>query len=130
MKRGQEEMPWICLLKKLLGERTNVNNHTINNSSQSIDLTSVPPDNSRRAARSGSENQADVDPEAATEKDMDAEGDENVIAKIGVPKIAVTAAPPRKYEGKQKETRDPALLIASRQQHRVASVVSANLISF
>ena len=115
-KEAEKECPEFYRLKHLLGDRTNVSTHTVNNSRQSLDLESIQPGSSRRAAsaRTGSEDKAEMDPDAAAEEESDmhdAEGDEDVIAitREGVPIIVVTEASPRKNKGKQKDiSRDPS----------------------
>ncbi|KAF6227523.1 hypothetical protein HO173_012263 [Letharia columbiana] len=110
-KAAQEVCPEFYRLKIMLGERMNVSTHTINNSGQSIDLTSVLPGSSRRAARSASDNEVTTHSDAAAEEeDEDAEGDDDnddivETTEDGVPTIAVTEASPRKNKGKEKVSR-------------------------
>ncbi len=85
-----KEWPEIYRLKGLLGERTNVSSHAINNSSQSLDLTSVLPGSSRRAARSGSEDEEDMDPEAAAEEMDNADVDMEVFSYSNIYKRSTT----------------------------------------
>ena len=47
--KARNEYPDFYRLKNLLSEHINISSHTINNSGQSINLTSVLPSNSRQS---------------------------------------------------------------------------------